>query len=189
MTISITKIKLQDVQSLEIDAHALQKVQTRRLLSLLIKKNLLQQLIDSFTPVRVFSLREKLYFAEHGIILNELAELLPGIVIDAVTLQMKNSTTLHDLRTRIVHQIEIESICALDAKSAYAFANLLIGDKQLLRQCDYVQILRCERSSLSKHKKALSQNTEVHTELEVQSIDTIELLKHVPVRKQQAVTA
>lgn len=189
MTISITKIKLQDVQRLELEATALQKMQTRRLLSLLIKKNLLQQLIDSFTPVRVFSLRAKLYFAEHGIILNELSELLPELAIDAVTLQMKKSATLHDLRTRIVQQIEIESICALDAKSAYAFANLLIGDKQLLRQCDYVQILRCERSSLSKHKKALSQNTEVHTELEVQSIDTIELLKDVPVRKQQAVTA
>lgn len=65
----------------------------------------------------------------------------------------------------------------------------MLKEKQLLRQCEYANILRCDRTSLSKHKKTLAGKAEFCTELEAQSVNTAELLKHVPDRKQQAVTA
>ena|SRR5690554_346639 len=183
MTESIKKVRLCDIDSVELDVHAKYQAQVRRLLRLLVETNQLERFLELMTPVRVVSIREKLYFYENAFVFFTLSEMAPELTIDVTVTRIKNTPTLLTLRQKILNRLALESLCSLDAKSGYALSHTAEANKPLLRQCDYAQILACTASALKKKKKAFTKSAVLNTEKQISSINTEELLKDVPAPK------
>jgi len=104
MAEKIKKLRLRDIDSVELDVHAKHNVQVRRLLRFLFETNRLEQFLELMTPVRVISIREKLYFYENAFVFFALSEMAPELHIDVVVTRLKNTSTLLTLRQRILNR-------------------------------------------------------------------------------------
>lgn len=183
MTESIRKVRLRDIDSVELKVHAKHNAQVRRLLRLLFETNRLEQFLELMTPVRVISIREKLYFYENAFVFCALSEMAPELTIDVTVTRIKTPPTLLTLRQRILNRLELESLCSLDSKSGYAFSHNADANSPFLRQCDYAKVIACTASALKKKKKAFTKSAVLNTEKQISSINTEELLKDVPAPK------
>jgi hypothetical protein len=189
MAEKIKKLRLRDIDSVELDVHAKHNAQVRRLLGLLFETNQLEQFLELMTPVRVISIREKLYFYENAFVFCALSEMAPELTIDVTVTRLKNTSTLLTLRQKILNRLELESLCSLDSKSGYAFSHTADANSPFLRQCDYAKVIACTTSALKKKKKAFTKSAVLNTETQISSINTEELLKDVPAPKLKRVNA
>ncbi|WP_258807637.1 hypothetical protein [Pseudidiomarina sp. CB1] len=183
MAESIKKLRLRDIDSVELDVHAQHKAQIRRMLRLLFETSQLEQFLELMTPACVVLFREKLYFYENAFVFCALSKMAPELHIDVVVTRLKSTPTLLTLRQRVLNRLELESLCSLDAKSGYAFSHTAEANKPLLRQCDYAKVIACTASTLKKKKKAFTKSAVLNAEKQASSINTEELLKDVPAPK------
>jgi hypothetical protein len=180
---SIKKVRLRDIDRVEFKVPAKHKAQVLRMLRLIIKTKQLERFLDLMAPVRVVSIREKIYFYENAFVFCALADIMPEFKIDVRVTRLKKTPTLLTLRNRILNRLELESLGSLDSKSGYAFSHTAEANTPFLRQCDYAEILACTASSLKKKKKAVTRSAIINTEARTSSINTDELLKDIPAPK------
>lgn len=183
MKTSIEKLEISSINSLPLPAPGGVVTQVRRLVDFVLQENKVEQLLEHVAFAKIYRIRDKYYFSQHYFLFAELAARAVSFELEFVVVQLKRSVTLAQLREKILHEIEIESLITLDPKVAYALSYSIDSDATLFRQVDYTKILKCERRAL-RHKDKLFKKTEVTLDGETRAIDVDHILHDVPVPKE-----
>lgn len=180
MKTSIEKLKFGNINAVPLPAPASVVTQVKRLVDFVLQKNKVEQLLEHVAFAKIYRIRDKYYFSQHYFLFAELAARAVSFELDFVVVQLKRSVTFAQLRAKILHQIEVESLLTTDAKVAYALSYSFDKKATLFRQVDYTKILQCHRRAL-RHKDKLFEKTEVLAETPFSAVDVDVLLSDVPV--------
>jgi hypothetical protein len=182
MNASVEKLEISSINCISLSAIKSLESRIKRLVDFVLHANKLELLLEHIEFARVYRMREKYYFAQHHFLFAELASRSLPISLKFTVIQLKRSATLAQLREKILHQIEVESLITTDAKVAYALSYSFDSNATLFRQVDYTKILKCHRRAL-RQKDKLFKKTEVVTEAQPSAVDVDVLLNDVPVLK------
>ena len=184
MNASVEKLEISSINCISLSAIKSLESRIKRLVDFVLHANKLELLLEHIEFARVYRMREKYYFVQHYFLFAELASRSLPIELGFVVVQLKRSVTLAQLREKVLHQIEVESLTTTDAKVAYALSYSFDSNAPLFRQIDYTKILKCHRRAL-RLKDKLFEKTEVVTETQPSSVDVDVLLSDVPFLKEQ----
>jgi hypothetical protein len=181
---SIEKLEVSNINCIPLPTLTLVASRMKRLVDYVLQANKLSLLLEHIDFARVYRIRDKYYFVQHYFLFAELASRSLSIELEFVVVPLKRSVTLAQLREKILHQIEAESLITTDAKVAYALSYSIDRSATLFRQVDYTKILKCNRRAL-RQKDKLFEKTDVATETQPSSVDVDALLNDVPFLKEQ----
>lgn len=184
MNASVEKLEISSINCISLSAIKSLESRIKRLVDFVLHANKLELLLEHIEFARVYRIRDKYYFVQHYFLFAELASRSLSIELEFVVVQLKRSVTLAQLREKILHQIEVESLITTDAKVAYALSYSIDRSATLFRQVDYTKILKCHRRAL-RQKDKLFEKTDVATETQPSSVDVDALLNDVPFLKEQ----
>ncbi|WP_300499803.1 hypothetical protein [Marinobacter sp.] len=182
MKASLEKLEVSNINCIPLPTLTLVASRMKRLVDFALQANKLKLLLEHIEFARVYCIRDKYYFSEHYFLFAELASRSLPIALEFVVVPLKRSVTLAQLREKILHQIEVESLITTDAKVAYALSYSFDSNAPLFRQVDYTKILKCHRRAL-RHKDKLFEKTEVPLNDKTSPIDVDQVLHDVPVLK------
>lgn len=184
MNASVEKLEISSINCIPQTTIKSLEARIKRLVDFVLQANKLQLLLEHIDFARVYRVRDKYYFGQHYFLFAELASRSIPIVLEFVVVPLKRSITLAQLREKILHQIEVESLITADAKVAYALSYSFCSNAPLFRQVDYTKILKCHRRAL-RQKDKLFEKTEVALDEKTIPIDVDRVLHDVPVLKGQ----
>lgn len=182
MKASVEKLEISSINCIPLPAIKPFASQIKRLVDFVLQANKLSLLLEHIEFARVYRLRDKYYFAQHYFLFAELASRSLPISLEFIVARLKRSATFEQLRAKILHQIEVESLITTDAKVAYALSYSFDSNATLFRQVDYTKILKCHRRAL-RQKDKLFEKTDVAAETSPSPVDVDVLLYDVPFLK------